>query len=126
MIVLDSIGFVNTGLPLIVLGVLAVLIPRFVVDGDTRFHSKVALGFGVTAVILFGVGYAMSVVLTHTRGVHALAPGSSPELGTAFWMHLRLSLMAAIVWAPILGLVWFGHAQGVEARRGQDIAAGER
>jgi hypothetical protein len=126
VIVLDSIGFVNTGLPLIVLGALAVLIPRFVVDGDTRSHSKVALDFGATAVILFGVGYVMSFVLTNTRGVHAMALGSTPELGAAPWMHARLSLMAAIVWAPILGLVWFGQAQGVEARRGQDIAAGDR
>ncbi|SFK92953.1 hypothetical protein [Shimia haliotis] len=123
MFVLDSIGFVNTGLPLIVLGVLAVLLPRLVVDGDTRSHGKVAAGIGVCAVILFAVGYAVSYVLTHTRGVHAMALGSSPELGSALWVHSRLSLMAAIVWAPILGLVWFGQAQGVEARRGQDLVA---
>ncbi|WP_270725709.1 hypothetical protein [Shimia sp. Alg240-R146] len=122
MFVLDSIGFVNTGLPLIVLGVLAVMIPRFVVDHETRSHGKVMLGIAVSAVILFGVGYGISVVLTNARGVHAMALGSRPELGTALWMHSRLSLMAAIVWAPILGLVWFGQAQGVEARRGRDLA----
>ena len=126
MFVMDSVGFVNTGLQLIVLGVLAMLIPHFVVDQDTRSHGKVALGIVLSAVLLFGVGYAISVVLVNTRGVHAMALGSTPELGTALWMHSRLSLMAAVVWAPILGLVWFGYAQGVEARRGQDSAAGER
>lgn len=126
MIVLDSIGFVNTGLPLIVLGVLAVLIPRYVIDRETRSHGDVFRGICRTVIFLLSVGFLMSYVLTYTRGVHALALGSSPELGTALWMHSRLSLMAAIVWAPILGLVWFGQAQGVEARRGQDIAVGDR
>ncbi len=126
MFVLDSIGFVNTGLPLIVLGVLAVLLPRYAVDGDTRSHGKVAMGIALCAVIPFAVGCTISFVLTHTRGVHAMALGSSPELGSALWMHSRLSLMAAIVWAPILGLVWFGQAQRVEERRGRDIVTGAR
>lgn len=124
MFALDSIGLLNTGVPLAVLAVLAVLIPRVVVDQKTRVHGKVALGIGLSAVLVFVAGYVMSVLLTNLRGVHAMALGSTPELGTPVWMHARLSMMAAIVWAPILGLVWFGFAQGVEARRGQDMAAG--
>ncbi len=125
MFVIDSIGLANTALPLAVLAILAVLVPRFVVDRDTRSHVKLAVGILVSTLILLVAGFGLSVLLTKMRGfdvqAHVLA-----EPGAAFWLHARLSMMAAIVWAPILALIWFGAAQAVEARRGRDVVLGER
>ncbi|WP_294221881.1 hypothetical protein [uncultured Shimia sp.] len=126
MFVIDSVGFWNTGAPLAVLAILAMLLPRVLVDRETRSHGKVAMGILLSALVLFAVACCLSVLLVHLRGAHALAFGSDGRTGPPLQMHLRLAAMTTIVWVPILGLVWFGHAQGVEARRGQDIAAGER
>ncbi len=125
MFVIDSIGFFNTAVPLGILALLAVLLPRVLVDRETRSHGKVLHGIALSAAFLVAIGFMISIGVTQMRGFEAVGHFEIDPLGAA-WVHLRLSLMAAIVWAPILGLVWFGHAQGVEARRGQDVAAGER
>ncbi len=125
MFVIDSIGFLNTAVPLGVLALLAVLLPRVLVDRDTRSHGKVLHGIALSAGFLVAIGFLISIAVTQMRGFEAVGQFEI-EPFAAIWVHLRLSLMAAIVWVPVLGLVWFGHAQGVEARRGQDSAARER
>ena len=37
------------------------------------------------------------------------------------WFFLRLSGFAALIWGPLLALAWFGMAQGVEKRKGEDL-----
>ena len=124
MFVIDTIGFWNTLVPLAVLGLLAVLLPRVLVDRETRSHGKLLHGIAQTAAFLVAIGFMISIAVTQMRGFEALGHFEIDPLG-AVWVHLRLSLMTAIVWGPVLGLVWFGLAQGVEARRGQDIAKGD-
>ncbi|MGR3714411.1 MAG: hypothetical protein ACU0A6_14975 [Shimia sp.] len=126
MFALDNVGFWNTAVPLGVLMILAVLIPRILVDRETRSHGKVALGIGLSAAALFVCGVGIAAVLTATRGVPAMALSGSAELGTSVAIYARLSAMTAIAWAPILALVWFGHAQSVEARRGHDLVLEDR
>ncbi|MBO9473903.1 hypothetical protein J7413_10180 [Shimia sp. R10_1] len=125
MFVIDTIGFWNTLVPLAALGLLAVFLPRVLVDRETRSHGKLLHGIALTAAFLVAIGFMISIAVTQMRGFEAVGHFEIDPLGAA-WVHLRLSLMTAIVWAPVLGLVWFGQAQGVEARRGQDIAAGDR
>ncbi|MBO9399669.1 hypothetical protein J7399_09010 [Shimia sp. R9_1] len=124
MFVIDTIGFWNTLVPLAVLGLLAVLLPRVLVDRETRSHGKLLHGIALTAAFLVAIGFMISIAVTQMRGFEAVGHFEIDPLG-AVWVHLRLSLMTAIVWGPVLGLVWFGLAQGVEARRGQDIAKGD-
>ena len=38
------------------------------------------------------------------------------------WAFIRISGYAALLWLPILALTWFGMAQGVERRKGEDAA----
>lgn len=125
MIVLDSIGWLNTGLPMLVLAGLAVGLPRYLVDRQTRSHATVARGMLAVIALLLLAGFMLSMVVTGARGfdadAHLLA---NPAEG--FWMHARLSLLSGIVWAPILALVWFGQAQAVEDRRGRDMVLADR
>ncbi|MBO9476435.1 hypothetical protein J7382_02705 [Shimia sp. R11_0] len=125
MFVIDSIGFWNTAVPLGVLALLAVLLPRLLVDRETRSHGKVIHGIALSAGFLLAIGILVSVVVTQMRGFEALGHFEIDPFG-ALWVHLRLSLMAGIVWLPLLGLAWFGHAQAVETRRGRDQVLEDR
>jgi hypothetical protein len=124
MFVLDTIGFWNTAVPLGLLMALAVAIPRVLVDHHTRSHGKVVHGITLSAAFLVAIGFVISVAVTQMRGFEAVGHFEIDPLGAA-WVHLRLSLMTAVVWAPVLGLVWFSHAQAVEKRRGLDLAQKE-
>lgn len=125
MIVLDSIGWVNTGLPLLVLTALAVGLPRYLVDRHTRSHAKVARGMLAVVTLLLLAGFVLSMVVTQARGFDAEAHLLANP-GEGFGMHARLSLLSGIFWGPILVLVWFGQAQAVEDRRGRDIVLSDR
>lgn len=125
MIILDSIGWLNTGLPMLTLAALAVVLPRYLVDRHTRSHAMVARGMLAVIAFLLLAGFVLSMVVKGARGfdaeAHLLA---NPAEG--FWMHARLSLLSGIVWGPILALVWFGQAQAVEDRRGRDMILADR
>lgn len=125
MFVIDSIGFWNTAVPVLLLAGLAVLIPRLVVDRQTRSHGKVVHGITLSAAFLLAIGFFVSIAVTELRGFEVVGHFEIDPL-RATWVHLRLSLMAGIIWVPILGLVWFSYAQGVEAGRGQDQVLEDR
>lgn len=125
MIVLDSIGWWNTGMPLLVLGGLAIVLPRLMIDRQTRSHLNVARGMLGVAVLLLLIGVVLSMVVTAARGFDALGNLWEDPM-TSLWMHSRLSLLGGIVWGPLLALVWFAQAQAVEARRGQDLVLQDR
>ena len=106
-------GLVNTGLPLAALAALALLLPLLTVPRATRSQRRLALGIGLAAAITLLAGAGLFALL-YGRG------GDAPRLAAV----LRGSGLAALVWAPLLALSWFVRAQGVEARRGEDIARG--
>ncbi|MDJ0825249.1 MAG: hypothetical protein QNJ16_07085 [Rhodobacter sp.] len=124
MIQAEPIGLWNTGLPLVVLGALAVALPWLLVRRATRSHREVAVTIWSSAGLLLIAGAAVFAVLYAVRGAGVAAALAEAPLATA-WFFLRLSGFAAVVWAPLLGLVWLGLAQGVERRRGEDVARGK-
>ena len=106
-------GLVNTFLPLAALAALALLLPLLTVPRATRSQRRLALGIGLAAAITLLAGAGLFALL-YGMG------GDAPRLAAV----LRGSGLAALVWAPLLALSWFVRAQGVEARRGEDIARG--
>ena len=119
MIQAEPVGFWNTFVPVGLLAVLAVAVPWMLVRRETRSHVEVAVAIWASAgvmLILSGLVFAVIYGLQGARvwGVFLEAP-----LATA-WFFLKAAGYAAILWVPILGLVWFGMAQGVERRRGED------
>lgn len=115
-----SFGFLDTGLPLIVLGLLAAGLPWLLVPRGARGHGAAARGIGMSALVLLAVGVAMMAYLGARAGGDLIGLARAEPLGAA-WILLRRSAMAALVWAPILVLVWFSMAQRVERLRGEDV-----
>lgn len=121
MIEAEPIGWSNTGLPLALLGLLAVLIPWVLVRRETRSHLEVAVTIWASAGLLLVAGAVIFAMIYAGQGKPVGALLSEAPLAT-FWFFLRQSGYAALVWVPILALTWLGLAQGVEKRRGEDIA----
>ncbi len=124
MIQPEPINLWNTAFPLVLLGALAVIFPRLLVRRRTRSHWEVFVGIWAAAGLLLVAGAGVFAVIYGLRGAPvAEAFGAAPL--SASWFFLRLSGFAALAWAPVLALVWFGMAQGVEKRKGEDKVRNE-
>lgn len=102
------LNFANGILPLTVLLVLAVVLPA-VLAGQTLSQARLATAIAVTGLVVWGVG-AMVMGLLYAR----LNEGQYPGL----WSSLERSALMALLWGPVLALVWLMRAQGIERRRG--------
>ncbi len=121
----EPIGFVNTGVPLALLAVLAVVLPWLLVRRGTRSHWEVGLSIWASAGFLLLAGAGVFALVYGWRGVEVGTALAAAPVATA-WFFLRLTGFAAMLWVPVLALVWFGMAQGVEKRRGEERAARAR
>jgi hypothetical protein len=106
-----NIGLANTFLPLAGLVVLALVLPLVTVPRATR--SQARLGLGIVA----AAGLTFVAALALFAGLHAGA-GNGLRWGAV----LRPAGLSALAWGPLLALAWLVRAQGVERRRGQDMA----
>jgi hypothetical protein len=106
-----DIGLANTFLPLAGLVAVALLLPMLTVPRGTRSQRRLAVGMLVTGGLTFVGALALFAAL------HAGA-GNAVRLGAV----ARAAGMSALAWGPLLALAWLVRAQGVEARRGQDMA----
>lgn len=123
MIATEPIGWVNTGLPMAVLAGAAVILPRLVAPVETRSQRAVVASVLISAIGLLLLGAAVFAVVYGAGGAGVGAAFSAAPLATSVFF-LRLSAMAALLWAPVLALVWFAMAQAVEVRRGEDVVRG--
>lgn len=119
MIAAEPIGWWNTGLPLVVLGVLALVLPHLLVARGTRSHRVVLVGVVISAGLVLVAGEVVFAVIYGASGVGVWEAFRQAPLATGGFF-LRLSGFAALVWGPLLVLVWLGLAQGVEKRKGED------
>lgn len=120
MIQIEPIGWWNTGFPLLLLGALALGLPRWLVARATRSQREVALAVWASAGLLLVAGAIVFAAIYSARGVGVWAAFSAAPMASA-WFFLRLSGFAALAWGPVLALVWLGMAQAVEKRRGEDV-----
>ncbi|WP_172299534.1 hypothetical protein [Pseudoruegeria sp. HB172150] len=125
MIDAKPISFLNTGVPLILLGALAVLIPLLMVPRGTRSQVEVAVGIWASAGMLLLAGLAVFAVIYAVEGIGVWSAFGKAPLATG-WFFLTLSGYAAVAWGPVLLLTWLGLAQRVEKRKGEDRAKGGR
>ena len=124
MIESQPIGWWNTGFPLVLLGGLAGLLPWGLVSRETRSQRQVAMAIWASAAVLLIVGAVVFAAQYGWRGVDVWAALAAAPVATARFF-LRLSGFAAMLWAPVLALVWLALAQRVERRKGEDVARGE-
>lgn len=112
-----GISFTNTGIPMLIVGTLAVVLPFVLSPRDTRSHWRVAGGVAGTAGIVVLAG-ALVLVVFDPRQIGA---DQARRWIVLAQIYLRASLPLAMFWAPLLALVWFGQAQRVERLRNDDM-----
>ncbi len=123
MIRAEPIGWLNTGLPLAILAMLAVVLPNILVPAQTRSQRELAVGIAASAALLLVVGEVVFALIYAVRGIDVWAAIAEAPLATGGFF-LKLSALAAMLWGPLLALMWLGLAQGVEKRRGEDRMRG--
>ncbi|MGK7754370.1 MULTISPECIES: hypothetical protein [unclassified Roseovarius] len=117
-----SVTLVNTGLPLLIIGGLAALLPWVLTPRGTRSHGRVLVSV-VLSVLLLLAASAGVFALFDKRSL--LGGRTLAGQGIIAWMYLRSSLGAVAVWGPVLAFVWLGLAQRVERLKGEDMARRE-
>lgn len=117
MIRAEPIGLLNTGLPVVVLLAVAIGLPLLLVRTNTRRHEQVWSAIAMTALVLLMLGTNLFGITYALRG-HSVGAALVADPGAVAWYFLRLAGMAAIIWVPVLALVWFSLAQRVERNKG--------
>ena len=120
MIPTQPITFLNTGLPVMVMALAAWWVPLYLArkahnqQALMRAILTSALGVLITGAVIFAGIY-------QTGGIPVLAALlDQPTVVGGYFA--RLSLIAGIIWGPVLALAWYVLAQGVERRKGEAIA----
>ncbi len=119
MIGREPISLLNTGLPLLVLALLAIALPVLLVPKSTMRHWEVAVAVWASAGFLLLAGAAVFGVIYGLGGVGVKTAFAEAPLATS-WFFLKLSGYAAVAWVPVLGLTWLTLAQRVERRKGEE------
>ena len=102
------LNFANGILPLTILLVVAVALPA-VLAGQTLSQGWLAVSIVLTGLVVLATGAAiMGVLYARLNG------GAFPGL----WPSVERSALFALLWGPVLALVWLMRAQGIERRRG--------
>lgn len=117
---MGSVAFLQSvALPVICLGLAALILPRVLTPMDTRSHRRLAVSILVSALLLLLIGAALMAALYHNGGqpVGAVLT-QAPAVGALFF--LKRSAMAALVWGPVLALNWIGLAQRIEMLKSRD------
>ncbi len=124
MIQPQPIGLLNTALPLAVLVAGAALLPGLLA-GTTLSRWRVAGAVVLAALVLLVAGAAIFVLVYALGGARpGAAMAQAPVAVTLFF--LRLSAKAALLWGPVLALAWLVLLQGLEKRRGEEMAREKR
>ncbi|SLN60992.1 hypothetical protein AQS8620_02769 [Aquimixticola soesokkakensis] len=100
-------------LPIAVLAVLAAVLPLVLMPRSNRSQAVLRHTALITGVILLLVSGLIFVVLHLAAGQPVLGAFQVAPLPTV-WYFLRMGLLSAIVWAPVLALGWYGLAQRIE------------
>ncbi|MEQ8257370.1 MULTISPECIES: hypothetical protein [Roseovarius] len=117
-----SVTLMNTGLPLLIIGGFAALLPWLFTPRETRSHGRVLVSVVASAGLMLGLS-AVVFALFDKRSL--LGGQTLAGQGAVAWMYLRTSLAAVVVWGPVLVFIWLGLAQRVERLRDRDIVRGE-
>lgn len=102
------LNLANAFLPLALLVVLAMGLPALFA-GPTLSQGRLAWVMVGTGLVVWFVGAGLMALL------YAQVNG---QVAGGLKFYLTRSAMTALLWGPVLALVWLMRAQGVERRRG--------
>jgi hypothetical protein len=117
----QPVTLVNTGLPLLILGAAALIVPRLLLPRDSRSQRRlvVMLLASVPLMVVAGVlvfGGAMAAGGADVLGAFGTAPG------TTMLALARASAMGVLVWGPVLLLTGLALGTRIERMKGEDMA----
>jgi len=119
--IVQPIGILNTAVPLVVLMAAGLVAPRLFIDRTTLSHWDVGRGMLFSAAFLAVFG-AVLLAAMYQWGGSDVVGALLVDPGATLVELLRVSFKASLFWAPVLVIVWFSLAQGVERRRGEEQA----
>lgn len=116
----QNVTFLNTGLPVILLALVAWYAP-LILGRSTTSQRELARAVVTSALIVVVSGAVIFAVIYQAAGINVI--GTLLDAPTVVGGYFaRLSLFAGIVWAPVLALSWYVLAQDVERRLGEKKA----
>ena len=118
------VTLLNTGLPLALLSLLAVLLPRLLLPAQTRSHRRLVGVLGASVVLVLAAGCGVFAALKLVEGAD-LGGAFRAAPGLALGALLRPAALAAIAWGPILALSGLSLTHRIEDLRGQDMRRGQ-
>jgi hypothetical protein len=116
----QPITFFNTGIPVMLLALAAWVLPVMLGRGAGDQQALIK-GIMASALVILAGGALIFAGLYSASGVPAFSSFADRPMAVSGYFA-RLSLIAGIIWGPVLALAWFVLAQGVERRKGEDRA----
>ncbi|MCH5377312.1 MAG: hypothetical protein JJ992_25400 [Planctomycetes bacterium] len=117
MIGTQPISFLNTGIPVLLMALAAWLLPAFL-SRHAETQRELARSVVLSAALVLSGGAVIFAIIYDASGINVgAAMLDAPTVVGAFFV--RLSLLGAVIWGPILALAWYILAQGVERRIGE-------
>jgi hypothetical protein len=117
----QPITLFNTALPLGLLGLAGITLPRLVLPRQTRTLSRLAWVSALCVPVLFLFAMAIFAAVRTAAGTDlagALAAAPAYVMGDLAWT----ALMSSLVWGPALILSALSLAQRIERLKGEDMA----
>ncbi len=108
----------DIGVPLVVLGGAALVLPLVFVPRGTRSQGQVAVGIAISAGIMIFLGAILYLIFdsrSFGEGIELLGLTGLAALA------VQGSIKGVLFWAPFLALRWMTLAQRVELLRCQDM-----
>jgi hypothetical protein len=118
---MEPVGWLNTALPLAALAGLAVALPEVLAPRGNLSHGRLAAAVAASAALTLAAGALLFAALYAAAGADPGGALAAAPAATAGFFLTR-SAAAALLWLPLLGLVWLIKAQAVERRRGEAAA----
>lgn len=110
------IGWWNTGFPMLVMSALAAALPYALHRHRSTSQIEVAVVIWASAGLVTVLSAWLFAWVYAWQGADVGAAFDENALATVRFF-LGRGLASSLVWGPILGLIWFSLAQGVEAER---------
>lgn len=120
MISSQPITLFNTGLPVMLMALAAWWVPLFLAR-RTVSQQGLIKGILASALIVIVGGAGVFGVIYQANGIPVFSTLVDEPVQIMGYFG-RLSFIAGIIWGPVLALSWFVLAQGVERRKGEDLA----
>lgn len=116
----DPVTLINTGLPLVVLAVLGLVIPRFLLPRETRSHRVLWGTLGLSATVLLVICLVGAAAMKMMGSADLAGAFAASPWGTLISL-MKTSVLGTLAWTPFLAFSALSLGQKIEARKEEDL-----